>query len=1634
MDRKIIIASVVTTLLVGQPATPTSLTATAGYAKVTLKWSQNSESDFAKYYIYGGTSASPTTKVDSTTSASDTTKTITGLTNGITYYYRISAVDNGGNESSKTSDVSATPLDTYPADTWARGLGGAGSDYGLSIAVDGSKNVYVTGYFEGTADFDPGSGTSNLTSSGKEDIFIAKYDSSGALLWAHGIGGSADDRGYGIAVDASDNVYLTGYFRETVDFDPGPGANNLTSAGREDIFFAKYNSSGELVWALGLGASFGDKSNSIALDASGNVYLTGSFHRTVDFDPGSGTTNLISGGGSDIFFAKYNSDGNLVWAKGLSGRNNDHGYSIKVDASENIYLTGDFIETVDFDPGSGTTNLTSNGHWDAFFAKYNAGGELVWVKSAGGSWIDRGSAITVDAGGNVLATGQFDGTVDFDPGSDAGNISGESDIFMVKYDSGGDLVWAKGIGAGHLDEGKGITVDAGGNVYLTGYFRLTVDFDPGSETTELTSNNVYDIFFAKYNSNGNLVWAKGVGGASSDIGKSISMDGSGNVFLTGYFSGTVDFDPISETTQLTSAGKSDVFIAKYRSDGSLDVSAPSIPTGLVATPGNGKVILTWNANRESGIAKYYIYGGTSASPTTKVDSTTSASDTTKTITGLTNGITYYYRISAVDNGGNESSKTSDVSATPSEFVITVKKDGTGNYATIQAAIDAASDGDTVLVYAGTYTENIKFNGKNILLKSNSGANHTVIKPANSSIAVVRFNDSETSSAILDGFHVRDGGNLRGSALSINDASPTIVNCIISHCTNTTDGSYGAVSFYYSASELKNCLIYNNLTGLFMDTNPHAPKIINCTITGNTTGFSGGSGSDGVLEVKNCIIYGNTQNTSNSMAVSYSSIGGGFSGTGNIDADPLFANPANSNYRLTDYSPCIGAGTATGAPSTDIEGNVRPSLKPDMGAYENSLSSRRPKSRTITDGLTATDLAYSNDTTTISAHWDSFEDDGAVTYEFAIGTYSKNNIKDWTANGSDTSTTVTGLELKNDSTYYFTVRGTDSDKQVSETATTDGVYIDNEKPVITDVSDAQWYGPDQAGQINVNATDNTRIAKYEFSVGSSAGSDNMAAWFTGDSSGASFNLSTFSEGINYYANARATDVVGNLSDVVSSDGFQMDLTAPVAGTVTAPKMAENEITLSWSGFSDEKSGISHYEYSLGDQPGSASEISRTNVSLKEAVTLTDLSLVHGKTYYGTIYAVDQVGNENSASSDGIMIDLYPGPPTISSVSLESGAQLRIFDEVNISFTASEPVQSMSPVLESVAGDDITFGQSINENVFSVSLQPPFTSGDEITLTINQLTDLAGNASDNHQYQYTISLLADFDMDGTIGVNDLNNFVNGWETKDLQYELGPVTGTAPYFKPALDGVYNTRDGMAFVRMWYWDKNKSGRMQVKLLPDQGAALNTSIENDHLLFHSPAGTRAMELTLNYSATDIQFAIPVIKEVSEQGITLSKVDSLEGHLILNAAYFEGNRTPVPIKFNHRQKKNIRVILTYQFLGKENVVLSAGSEELDLKPIPKEFALHQNYPNPFNPVTTINYDLPKDTDVKLIIYDILGREVVKLIDENIPAGYQSIVWNTKNYLGNQVSAGIYFYQIQTRQNTGGREKDFVKTRKMILLR
>lgn len=448
---------------------------------------------------------------------------------------------------------------------WAKKVGGSGDDAPNAITVDANGDLYVTGYFAGTTDFDPSGVTVNLTAAGGTDIFVQKLSADGNLIWVKKMGGTNFEGGVDIALDPSGNIYITGYFYGTVDFDPGSGTQNLTSLGGADIFVQKLDPNGNFLWVKQMGGTADDFGRSITIAANGGVFSTGEFRNVVDFDPNGSTNFLYSFGSTNGYIQRLTTDGNYVWTKQIGGAQSCNSNAIELDAAGNVYTIGTFSGVSDFDPGSSTNNLTSIGSSDVFVLKLSNTGSFSWAKQMGAAnGYSRGEAIALDPLGNVLTTGAFDGSCDFDPGTGVASLSsvGSLDVFIQKLDANGNYVWAKKFGGTAVDLPDAIVTDEMGNCYVTGYVEESGDFDPGPSTDSFTSFGGFDIFIEKLDTNGDYVWAKHIGGSDTDVGRGIAVDSDNNIYTTGFFSLTADFDPNSGVTNLSSAGSVDVFIIK----------------------------------------------------------------------------------------------------------------------------------------------------------------------------------------------------------------------------------------------------------------------------------------------------------------------------------------------------------------------------------------------------------------------------------------------------------------------------------------------------------------------------------------------------------------------------------------------------------------------------------------------------------------------------------------------------------------------------------------------------------------------------------------------------------------------------------------------------------------------------------------------------------------------------------------------------------------------------------------------------------------------------------------------------------------------------------------------------------------
>jgi hypothetical protein len=455
---------------------------------------------------------------------------------------------------------------------WARTWGGTDNDHGEDVAVDVLGNIYVTGYFQSDEiDFNPGSGFDIHLTGGGNTGFLSKFDSNGKFLWARTWGETGHMICEDVAADVSGNAYVTGRFQDEVDFDPGIGVDTHISIGGNDIYVSKFDTDGGFVWARTWGGTENDYSEGVAVDSSGNTYVTGYFQDTVDFDPGDGVDYHTSDTNDDSYLSKFDSNGNFVWAKTWGGGWSQRCTGVAVDGSANVYVTGHFYGLVDFDPGSGTDNHGSHGYYDIFLSRFDSDGNFVWARTWGGEAGDAAWCVAVGCHDDIYVVGDFEFEVDFDPGDGIESIeaNGLSDIFLSKFDSDGNYVFVRTWGGKQYDIAYGVAVDGSGNPYVTGFFDGEVDLDPGTGTEYHSTNGDRDIFLSRFDPNGFLTWVRAWGGNGSDSGYGVAIDFPGNAYVTGRIrsSDPVDFDPGNGVDFHVSSKGEDIFLSKFPPDG-----------------------------------------------------------------------------------------------------------------------------------------------------------------------------------------------------------------------------------------------------------------------------------------------------------------------------------------------------------------------------------------------------------------------------------------------------------------------------------------------------------------------------------------------------------------------------------------------------------------------------------------------------------------------------------------------------------------------------------------------------------------------------------------------------------------------------------------------------------------------------------------------------------------------------------------------------------------------------------------------------------------------------------------------------------------------------------------------------------
>lgn len=330
-------------------------------------------------------------------------------------------------------------------------------------------------------------------------------------------------------------------------------------------------------FVVAIGGEGGDESRRVVADGSGGAFVTGVFADTVDFDPGAGVSERVPHGGTDVFLARYDASGDLNFAVTFGNGKTIGVQGMALDAAGGVFITGNFRDTLDIDPGVGVTNIISGVYLSIFFARFDGAGNLVFAHKLAGNVLgasDAGNDLMADGKGGVWMAGRFTGTVDFDPGVGISNLTsagalGASDAFLAHYDDLGGYVSAFRLGADGADDAISLALDDSGGFYLGGAFAGTVDFDPGAGTSTRTSAGTRDIFVARYDSLGAFQSVYSIGSVNGESLGAIAADDSGGTFVTGRFWGSIDFDPTAGTSFMVSQGSDDIFIAHYDRTGAL---------------------------------------------------------------------------------------------------------------------------------------------------------------------------------------------------------------------------------------------------------------------------------------------------------------------------------------------------------------------------------------------------------------------------------------------------------------------------------------------------------------------------------------------------------------------------------------------------------------------------------------------------------------------------------------------------------------------------------------------------------------------------------------------------------------------------------------------------------------------------------------------------------------------------------------------------------------------------------------------------------------------------------------------------------------------------------------------------------
>ena len=819
-----------------------------------------------------------------------------------------------------------------PLTEWAKQIAGKSAEIAQDMVADDSNNIYVVGDFADSVDFDPGPGVYKLKTlkpSGTRNAFAAKYGPSGNLIWAHKLASPNFSIAYEVGRDDSGYIYIGGTFKLKTDFDPGPDTFFLTpnyDSTDEDIFIVKYKPDGSFVWAINFGGPKYDVIYGMDVDGTGNVYSTGVMEDSTEADPGPAKFVVKAAGDNwDVFVSKINSKGEFVWAKNFGGKEADVGTDIGVDKAGNVYTIGYFSEdSVDFDPGAGIAKLDAVGSpiaQSVFVSKLNASGNYVWAKKIRAltpiNSISEPTGIAIDDSCNIYISGLFSDSADFDPGTAKYRMDAVFlDSYVCKWDSSGALTWVKSFGGTNIDGIRDICLDDSGDVYISGIFYDSSYFT-ASPTLRVYAKGSTDAFIGKLKKNGEAQWAISLGGILGDDGRCIDVDNLGNIFCGGFFTDTVDLDPgpgIVKANPINAAY--DMFLLKLNQSTKrwyVDSAATGLNNGTSWANAFTKFedgVDTASAGHEVWVANgAYIPPASGSSFTLK------------------SGVKVYGGFAGVESNLEDRNPIINISL--------LKGNGASVMRNYNVDSTAILDGFTISNGTATGTTPLN-NGGGIYNSSSSLVLNNIIFTNNAAYSGAGMFDSFSNPKLTNVIFHNNTAQFSGGGLH-NELSHPILNNVVFTGNNTT-----ALTSYGGA-------VYNTGSN---------PKLINVSLNKNSAITAGGaiySTSSSAPIITNCVFWGNRkgaissdiEHASSPSTTTYSFTQTSLTGTGNILGSTVpFLDTLNpigpdgkwrtidDGMQLKSGSAPVDAGTSSGAVTSDITGIARPvAAAYDMGAYE-----------------------------------------------------------------------------------------------------------------------------------------------------------------------------------------------------------------------------------------------------------------------------------------------------------------------------------------------------------------------------------------------------------------------------------------------------------------------------------------------------------------------------------------------------------------------------------------------------------------------------------------------------------------------------------------------------------------------------